>query len=163
MPLVGYTRDAGTVSITWKLPRSTPDVWRHLTSARHLPEWLGHARVGGFSSGDTLVVDHGEGYLCTSVVDTREDERRLGMSWRFPDEPPSRLLVTLESVADEHDAMERCHLRLLHTELDDLTRTYLPGWITHLTYFEGSLETAPLPPQAFWRLYETHHRLTATT
>ena len=163
MPLVGYTRDTEAVSITWKLARSTPDVWRHLTSERHLPEWLGHARRGGFSTGDTLVVDHGDGYLCTSVVHTLDDDRTLGMTWDFPDEPPSRLLVTVEPVANEQDAEEQCLLHLRHTELDDLTGSYLPGWITHLTHFESSLDTAPLPTQAFWQLYETHHQLTATT
>lgn len=163
MPLVGYTRDSKSMSITWKLAHSVPNVWDHLTNARRLPEWLGQARSGGFCSGDTLVVDHGDGYLCTSVVDAVDDNHRLSMSWEFPDEAPSRLSVVVEAVTDEQDAKERCLLHLRHSELGDLTSSYLPGWITHLTYFEASLETTPLPTQAFWRLYETHNLLTADT
>ena len=158
MPLVDCTEGSGAVSVAWTLERSVPVVWEHLTSVPHLPEWLGHARSGGFSAGAALVVDHGDGYLCTSVVDTVDDGRRLGMSWEFPDEPPSRLSITLES-ADTQDGGERCQLRLQHSGLDELTSSYLPGWLTHLTYFECSLEATPLPSQAFWRLYETHRRL----
>lgn len=161
MPLAGYTQDSEAMSIVWKLARSVPDVWRHLTCTRHLPEWLGHARLGGLSDGDTLVVDHGDGYLCTSVVEAVDVDHRLSLSWKFPDEPPSRLSVIVEAVADEQDAQEHCLLRLRHSDLGALTSSYLPGWITHLTYFEASLEMTPLPPQAFWRLYATHNLLTA--
>lgn len=85
MPLVEYAQDPAAVSITWKLARRTPDVWRHLTSEQYLPEWLGHVRGGGFSIGEALVVDHGDGHLCTSVVETIECDRRLGMTWEFPE------------------------------------------------------------------------------
>lgn len=162
MPLVGYTRDPKSMSITWKLAPDVPTVWDHLTTADRLPEWLGHPRSGRFCSGDTLVVDHGDGYLCTSVVEAVHDNR-LSMTWEFPDEPPSHLSVVLEPVTDEEDGGEHCLLHLRHSGLGDLAGTYLPGWITHLTYFEASLETTPLPPQAFWRLYETHYLLTTDT
>lgn len=161
MPLTSYNRDTDVVSITWTLARSAPEAWQHLTSAHHLPEWLGHARSGAFSSGDTLVVDHGDGELCTSVVEALAEDHRLSMSWEFPDEPPSRLSIVVEATVSQQDTTEQCLLRLRHADLGDLTRSYLPGWITHLTYFEGSLGATPLPAQAFWRLYETHHLLTA--
>lgn len=160
MPLVEYAQDTAAVSITWILARRTPDVWRHLTSEQYLPEWLGHVRGGGFSIGEALVVDHGDGHLCTSVVETIECDRRLGMTWEFPGERSSHLVVTVEPGGDEQDAVDQCLMHLRHTGLDDLTGSYLPGWITHLTYFESSLEATPLPKQAFWRLYETHHHLT---
>ncbi|MCK0111691.1 SRPBCC domain-containing protein [Ornithinimicrobium sp. F0845] len=161
MSLVAGTVDAGAVSLTWRLDSPAAEVWRHLTSVEHLPEWLGRPRSGGFTSGDKLVVDHGDGYLCTSHIGTVEPGRALDLTWQFPDEPLTHLTLTVETAAAESDeSAGRSHLHLHHAGLGDLTASYLPGWITHLTYLEGSLETAPLPLSAFWSLYQTIERLT---
>jgi len=160
MPLVESAVDDGAVSLTWRLEATAESTWRHLTSLEHLPEWLGLPRSGSFASGDTLVVDHGDGYLCTSRIGAVEPDRELDLTWQFPDEPLSRLTLTVTTVP-EGDATGQTHLALRHTGLGGLTDSYLPGWITHLTYLEGSLDGAPLPLGAFWRLYRTHERLTA--
>jgi hypothetical protein len=78
-----------------------------------VPEWLGHARSGGFSTGDTLVVDHGDNYLCSSVVDAGDDNHRLSTSWEFPDEASSRPAVVVEG--GEQDARQHCLLHLRHS------------------------------------------------
>lgn len=157
MPIVEYRRDSGAIMLVWALPAMAGAVWRHLTSERYLPEWLGHRTSGEVAEAQTLVVDHGDGYLCTSRIDTVEPGRRLAMSWEFDDEPPSRLDLSLESLADEIN--DPCRLHLRHTQLGDLTASYLPGWITHLTYLEASVRADPLPLSAFWSLYETHQLL----
>lgn len=106
------------------------------------------------------------------MVEAVEQDHRLNLSWEFPDEPPSRVSmlggsVTAGPAREGRGAGEgRSGARLLHlhhSDLGDLTTTYLPGWITRLTYFEATLERTPLPPQAFWRLYATHDLLTTQT
>lgn len=162
MPLVARVDAPGVVCLTWRLSTRPAAVWRHLTDVDRLPEWLGRRQDGSFTVGDHLVVDHGDGYLCRSDVLVAQDGRSLAMSWQFPDEPPSRVTIELETVLpDESMPDGATDLHLEHHELADLAGSYLPGWITHLTYFEASLHGEPLPTGSFWRLYETHDRLTA--
>lgn len=170
MPLLTSSRDADGIVLTWDLARPAAEVWQHLTSRQHLPHWLGQLVSGTLDEGRTVVVDHGEGYLCTSLVDRVEPGRALGMSWDFPDEPTSHLRVTLEASDVEEPAepsehpteptARGCRLTLRHTGLGDLGTSYLPGWITHLTFFEASLAGTHLPPEAFWPLCATLQTLT---
>lgn len=166
MPLLTSSRDADGIVVAWELPRPATEAWQHLTSRQHLQQWLGRLVSGALDEGQTVVVDHGEGYLCTSLVDRVEPGRALGVSWDFPDEPTSHLLVTLEEPAEPavpaaEPAVTGCRLTLRHTGLGEHGTSYLPGWITHLTYLEASLAGTPLPPEAFWPLCATLQSLTA--
>lgn len=80
-----------------------------------------------------------------------------GDDWGFPDEPPSALAIKLDDYPAEHGAVPGPEhgtvLELVHHGLADLVVTYLPGWVTHLSFFEASLEGDPLPPSSFWRIY----------
>jgi uncharacterized protein YndB with AHSA1/START domain len=81
------TRDVGeSVSITWQLELDAESTWRHLVDLDTWPAWIGSPIEGGLYPGVQLIVDHGDGYLCTSEVDSVEVEHSLVMSWSFPDE-----------------------------------------------------------------------------
>ncbi|MGA4670882.1 SRPBCC domain-containing protein [Propionibacteriaceae bacterium Y1923] len=152
MPLLTAAAEQGTVRLTWELPHDPRSVWQHLTDVDRLTEWLGQLRFGSFTVGDELVIDHGEGYLCRSIVHVADEPRELAMTWHFPDEPASRLSINLDPPG---------RLQLEHTALGDLGGSYLPGWITHLTFLEASLRGEPIPLSAFWGVHATHERLTA--
>lgn len=158
MPLVEYAEPAGAVLLTWALQAPVAGVRQHLADPDRLPEWLGRRTAGGFEAGQTLVVDHGDGHLCTSRVERASGEE-IAMTWEFPDEPRSQLSVRLEGVPMQ--GTESTLLHLTHLRLGDLAASYLPGWITHLTYLEASVLGEPLARDAFWRLYETFQRLGA--
>ena len=65
--------------------------------------------------------------------------RRLSMTWELPDEPDSRITVTL------HPEEAGSRMEFLCHDLGDRLRSYGPGWITHLTYLEAAVSRAPLP------------------
>lgn len=85
------------------------EVWGHLVAVDHLGEWLGQPRSPQVPDGEQvpdgaelrdgvqlrdgveLVVDHGEGYLCTSQVTELAPGRSLAMTGAFPTSRPRRL------------------------------------------------------------------------
>lgn len=163
MPLVDHDGRDRSVNLVWELGADPTTVWRHLTDVERLPEWLGRRVEGGFVPwGTDLVVDHGDGHLSRSTIMGADEGQNLTMTWEFPDEPPSTVMFVLRagSLYGQSDDGGTV-LRLTHDDLGDLTATYLPGWITHLTFFEASLSGHPLPREMFWRLYETTEHLTA--
>lgn len=151
MPLSSLAIAAGAVHITWQLQVGSVRAWDHLTNDDALPTWLGEARGAELRVGGQVVVDHGDGYLCESRVTMLEPGSRLVATWRFPDEPESliSLLLTAETGGED------CQLVLSHSHLDDLTSSYAPGWLTHLTYLDASLAGNPLPRREFWRIHHT--------
>ncbi|WP_409483488.1 SRPBCC domain-containing protein [Arsenicicoccus dermatophilus] len=155
MPLLETGPVSGGVRIGWVLTVDRHGVWEHLVRAETLPQWLGRLVSGSFDPGAELVVEHDPGHPCRSRVLDRSPGEFLHLTWQLPGEPVSQLDLSLEDRADG------CLLVLRHEDLGDLAASYLPGWITHLSYFEGSLTGAPLPGEHFWLLYATFQELTA--
>lgn len=164
MSLTEFQTQDGDVRIGWLLERALPEVWSHLLDVGHLPEWLGVVVEGAFDVGRTLVVDHGDGYLCRSDIERVDALDSLAMAWHFPDEPPSRVSISLcpaTSGSEPPASREGTRLQLRHSGLGGLVGEYVAGWITHLTFFEASLGGAPMPSSAFWPLCGTNAKLTS--
>lgn len=162
-------RPGDVVTIGWSLPQTQSSVSTHLSSPENLHEWLGRpttfdARVGG-----EIIVDHDDGYLCHSEVlsvahgDGPSNAGSVELSWKFPDEPPSRVSLrifdTVSGSADDTNQHPSTGLVLEHFGLGTLIDSYVAGWLTHLTYFEASLEGRPLPAGQFWALCATFEHL----
>lgn len=155
MPLTSITTDNDVLSISWSFAVTVESVWAGFEDREVLSQWLGRPSNWDTTPGGTLVVDHGGGYISRSVVTEADPPRRLSMSWEFPDEPGSRITVTLRP----EEAGTR--MVLVHHDLGNLMNSYGPGWSTHLTYLEAAVSGAPLPPSQFWPLHATLERLYA--
>lgn len=147
--------EADDVGVVWRVDAAPARVWRCLTDADLLAQWWGELVEGAVVGDASFAVDHGDGYLCRSTVQTYDEPRRLTFTWQFPDEPPSSVDIELE----ERD--EATIVRLAHRELGDLAAPYRDGWYVHLTYLEAAALGTPLPPSMFWRLHGTIAQLTA--
>jgi uncharacterized protein YndB with AHSA1/START domain len=153
------TRDVGaTLSITWQLELEAESTWRHLVDLDSWPAWIGSPIAGSLQSGAQLVVDHGDGYLCTSDVESVEAGHQLVMSWSFPDEHRTWLELTVSSSGPDESVVV-----LGHHELGALSTSYSVGWLVHLAYFEASAMGSPLPMSQFWRIHQTLHALSNET
>jgi uncharacterized protein YndB with AHSA1/START domain len=142
--------DAGDdVTLVWHIHAASDRVWQCLTGAPGLEQWLGRLVSGEVRTGAELTVDHGDGYLCSSTVMGCVDGARLDLTWEFPDEAPSRVVVDL----DETDGVTV--LRLRHSELGDLAESYRLGWCVHLAYLEAASLGTPLPASMFWPIHGT--------
>lgn len=160
MPLESFTKSDSAITVMWTLDMEPAGVWEKLTDAQNLAAWLGAHRAGAFHPGSRLRVDHSEGYLSESEILSVEPPHRLSMTWVFPDEPASRISITITATDPVEIATNpAAKLHLEHCDLGDLVHSYLPGWVTHLSYFEASLTGHPLPPQSFWPLYASFDRL----
>lgn len=149
MPFESSAPDPG-VRISWSFRRSAVDVFSHLTATAGLPEWLGKPLEADWSEGGAVRIDHGDGYICESVVLASDREAgHIRLSWKFPDEPQTVLSLTVQ------DAERGSRLLLHHEGLADLRGSYEAGWLTHLSYFEASLEGQALSPGQFWNLHGT--------
>lgn len=154
MPLHSRTTVDGTLTIVWSFSVTRSDVWDCLTSVARMGEWLGHPSVFELRPAGELVVDHGDGYLCSSQVTEFEDHRRLALTWGFPDEHRTAVAFSLQ---DDPTAGSAVVLR--HQHLGPLMDSYRTGWLTHLTFFEASLLGAPIPTSQFWKINATFHLL----
>ncbi|PUA79274.1 SRPBCC domain-containing protein [Nocardioides currus] len=148
MPLSSVSLD-DTLVVTWSVRAPAESVWSVLTDATRQSQWLGAVLESEPRPGGTLVVDHGDGYLCRSSIIELEAPRRLLMTWEFPDEPRSRVAITLDETADE------VLVELVHAGLGDLADSYAAGWMTHLTYLEAAVHGSPVPWSQFWMLHAT--------
>lgn len=168
MPLHAVTADqsADTLSIEWSLSATPLAVWTHLADRTRIGEWLGEAIIFDTRRGGTIEIAHGRAtdpghgreLVCTSEVLSLRIGRSIAATWQFPDEPLT--LVSLHtSIVDEETSM----LTLQHSGLGPLKDSYGPGWLTHLSYFEASLDGHPLPDDEFWHLHETFARLITTS
>ena len=155
MPLSSTTCSGGVVSLAWSLEAPPERVWSAWTDPALLPQWLGEAVACDIRKGGLLVVDHGEDTLSRSEILDAVAPHRLQLTWEFPNEAPSRLSITLKS-ADGGTL-----LHLVHSQLGSLEKSYEAGWMTHLTFLEAVVESAPLPISQFWKLHDTFRALTA--
>lgn len=131
-------------------------VWRCLTDPSMLVQWLGEAATAEpVAAGSRLVVDHGDGYLCSSTVLEVDPGALLAITWKFPDEPETA--VTVRLAAEDGG----CRLLLSHAGLGELTESYAVGWLVHLSYLEAAALGAPLPTSQFWNLHSTMVQLTS--
>lgn len=151
MPLIHAHRDTDMLTVSFALGHPAEPVWRHLVDREQLARWLGRPLTWNCVAGGRVRVDHGEGYICESRVKLVDPTgHRLEMTWKFQDEPQTAVAVSIEPGTDGAST-----LRLDHEGPAGLLASYEPGWITHLTYFEASLDGTPLPPGQFWHLHDT--------
>lgn len=151
MPLLTTAVDGGDVTVAWPLDAARVAAWGHLVDPAVLPLWLGQPVVAELWPGGQLAVDHGQGYVCQSVLDRLEPGLVLVMSWRFHDEPETQLTIEIK----DDPPGTGCVLRLWHTGLGELAPSYRIGWLVHLTYFEAAVHGTPLPHREFWNLHAT--------
>ncbi|MBL8771815.1 MAG: SRPBCC family protein [Phenylobacterium sp.] len=115
------------------------EVWRMLTDAARLPEWLApgtiEPRIGGRARLD--FVD--SGIVIDSEVTLYEPDHLLEYSWSGPDEPTRRMTWTLSALLDG------CRLTLVLRlpEGDDVARS-CAGWEAHLDMLAAALEGVPV-------------------
>ena len=93
------------MSITWQLELDAESTWRHLVDLDKWPAWLGSPIEGDLQPGAQLIVDHGDGYLCTSEVESVESEHSFVMSWSFPDEPRTWLELTVSRTGEDESVV----------------------------------------------------------
>jgi uncharacterized protein YndB with AHSA1/START domain len=150
MPLINRSLDRANerVSHSWSIAAPAHHIWWALTDPEALPLWLGKLTSGKFVVGNSVTIQHAEGYLCTSRLKECEPERILSMTWEFPDEPPSQVTIVLTP------AGESTHLALQHDGLGSEAVDYLPGWHTHLLYLEALLLGKPRFMADFWSTYD---------
>jgi uncharacterized protein YndB with AHSA1/START domain len=150
---IDQTRDV--LTIDWRFGRSADAVWEHLTDPEHLSEWLGQPVSFDGTPGGEILIDHGDGYICRSVVKRVEPADYLfEITWLFPDEHPTQVEVVLRSPPGE-GTKDASILTLRHLDLAELCNSYAQGWVTHLTFFEASLDGTSLPLDEFWNLHAT--------
>ena len=148
MPLLQF--DSSTdLTLVWRIEAPRARVWRCITDADLLSEWLGHLVGGAVGADSEFMVDHGGNYCCRSTVLDYFDPSRLAFTWHFPDEPKSEVAFDLE------ESENTTVLRLTHRALGDLATSYRDGWCVHLSYLEAAALATPLPPSMFWRLHGT--------
>jgi uncharacterized protein YndB with AHSA1/START domain len=150
MPLINCSlRTANErVSHSWSIAVSADHAWWGLTALEALPLWLGKLTSGKFVVGSSVTIEHADGYYCTSRIRECEPGRILGMTWEFPDEPPSYVRIVLTP------AGESTLLALQHDGLGKEAADYVPGWHTHLLYLEALLMGQPRPMADFWSTYD---------
>ncbi|WP_182353622.1 SRPBCC family protein [Flaviflexus huanghaiensis] len=139
MPLVTVSAQSGQVNATWSLPVPPAHVWDGIASPKRLHLWLGELIEGKIAPGSTFAVDHGQGAICRSTVEIYEPGTELAYSWKFSDEPYSRLAWRIETEGTGS------LLSMEHSGLGDLADSYRDGWLAHLIYLEGQLLNLPLP------------------
>lgn len=143
----------GTLHLTWSLPVEPDLAWIAFADAEILAQWLGRPIERDLRPGGRLVIEHGEGSFSRSDVLAVTLPHHLAMSWSFPDEPESQVSFTL------HPSLSGTSLELVHDRLGELTASYVPGWITHLTFLEAAITEQPIPMENFWPLYSTFNAL----
>jgi uncharacterized protein YndB with AHSA1/START domain len=152
VPLI-HIDESVDVSLTWCIEVPRARVWQYLTDADLLSQWLGELVSGSVEAGSDFEVDHGDAYCCRSTVLACAEPSRLGFTWHFPDEPASQVAVELDESSGITD------LRLTHSALGDLAKSYRDGWCVHLSYLEAACLGTPLPRSMFWRLHGTMAQL----
>ncbi|MFZ3452452.1 SRPBCC domain-containing protein [Arthrobacter sp. 7Tela_A1] len=153
MPLSYYAMAEDSLAVSWTFDAHPQDVWNAFSQPAVLSQWLGTASECDLAPGGELVIDHGDGMVSRSLVIMAQEPYLLVMTWDFPDEPESQLDISL------HPTEQGCLLELRHLKLGDLASSYLPGWITHLTFLEAAVSGTPLPSAQFWPLHATLHTL----
>lgn len=150
MPLINRSLHSANerVSHSWSIAVSADRIWWGLTAPEALPLWLGKLTAGSFVVGNSVTIQHAEGYYCTSRIKECEPGRLLDMTWEFPDEPRSQLRIVLTPGG------ESTLLALQHDGLGREAADYLPGWHTHLLYLEALLLGQPRPMADFWSTYD---------
>lgn len=143
------------VSLIWRIDAPRGRVWQCATDPALLRQWLGELVSGTVAPESDFVIDHGNGYRCSSTVVSLAEPSRLEFTWDFPDEPASQVALEL----DERDGVT--DLRLRHSALGDLAESYRDGWCVHLTYLEAAALGTPLPLSMFWQLHGTIAKLAA--
>lgn len=153
MPLIAVTSDEDSLVLNWRVASKLDRTWATITDPALTAQWLGRVIDGNLAAADHVVIDHGDGYFCRSMLLHRDPPRAVEFTWHFPDEPASAVRISLEV------AEEETKLRLVHEGLGVLVPSYRMGWCAHLTYLEAAALGEPLPPTMFWNLHETLTKL----
>lgn len=121
VPLSTIAIDDATLVVTWSLAVPVETVWAAFSDPDLLAQCLGRAIEYDLAAGGHLVVDHGDGYLCSSAVTEARPPHRLALTWQSPDELESRVAITLRASAAGTE------VELVHSDLGDLVESYGPG------------------------------------
>lgn len=155
MPLSSFETTASTLALSWTIDAPVERIWRCLTMPADLALWLGELASGSISPNQDFIIDHGGGYCCASTVSRFEPHRSLAYSWKFVDELQTEVAWTVSPTEGSASVL------LVHVGLADLVPSYLAGWSTHLTFFEGVALGSPLPASIFWPIHGTFSQLSA--
>jgi uncharacterized protein YndB with AHSA1/START domain len=140
--LAGALRvEGGLIGVRFERAYATgaADVWDAITNPERVGRWLapvsGDLRIGG-----AYRVDFGDGNEAVGEITACDAPRRLEISWDFPGETPSTVLVTIESSG------AGCLLVLDHTQLPQNQGVgYAAGWHAYLDRLGPELTGDPLP------------------
>lgn len=113
-------------------------LWAHLTGAEGLDAWLA-ALDGEPGPGATYGLWHDDLTRSEHTVLDWEPERRLRLTWDFPDEEPSEVSFLVDGG----------RLWIEHRGLTS-PASYAAGWRQHARYLVQHLAGHPLAPDAFW-------------
>ncbi|WP_052462367.1 SRPBCC domain-containing protein [Nigerium massiliense] len=149
MPIVNSAVDADGCRVRWRFGAPADLVWDGLTDRVWLRRWLGAVVSGEVALGETVVIDHGDGQRSESRVLTAEPGSALELTWSFPDEPMSRVEVTLDAEGEGGTT-----LTLTHRGLGELASGYRVGWHVHLLYLSAALRASPMALDRFWEVHE---------
>ena len=153
MPIVelaSFDDAEGVCWLRWSFDLDPAMVWEAITDPIWLRRWFG-TPSGTFAPGGVVEVLHGsEELLQRSVVRVCVPERRLEVSWEFPDEPVSIVDVRLQEDADGPGT----ELTLTHTGLGPAARDYAIGWHAALIFLAAALRASPMPLEDFDEVYE---------
>ena len=158
MPLLSISHSGDDVVIEWTIAAARTTVWAGLTNTDAIAAWLGTPILAEIRSGGSLAVDHGEGYICQSIVQVVEVDSRFALSWHFPDEHETNVSFGLVDT-DLGELGSGCRLALRHSNLAALADSYRIGWLVHLTYLEAHVLGDPIPSSQFWNLHATMRAL----
>ena len=137
--------DAEGVDLSLEVVAPVGVVWSALVEPDRAAAWLGRLEPGPHRVGDRFAVRHDEATTSWHTVLTWDAERRLAVTWEFPDERQSRLDVRLVPTS------AGARLALRHTALDDPV-SYAAGWHRHLEHLVAHLDGAAGPPS--WAGYD---------
>ena len=153
MPLTSISTDNDVLAISWFFAVPPESVWSGFQDRETVSLWLGSPAEWDVTAGGNLVVDHGEGYISRSIVTEADSPHRLSLTWEFPDEPDSRITITL------HPEEAGSRMDFAHHELGGRINSYGPGCITILSFLVAALKGTPVPLSQFWPLHGTFEAL----
>ncbi|MGO1942982.1 MAG: SRPBCC domain-containing protein [Ancrocorticia sp.] len=155
MSLSSRDFDDDVLTVRWDLNRTADEIWSHIVNPSYVEQWLGAPISFNTAVGGEIRIDHGDGYICRSIVQRVDAaDYQFEATWHFPDEHEMIVEVSVRETGEDLS-----QLVLRHLGLGDLLGSYSRGWLTHLTFFEASLESTPLPFEQFWNLHGTFSAL----
>lgn len=76
MPLIAIVSEDDTLVLTWRVASEVEKTWAAITDPALAAQWLGTVIDGDLGTADHVVIDHGDGYLCRSMLIHRDPPKR---------------------------------------------------------------------------------------